>query len=97
LFFSCRELGIDETENHHLVVGHVPQGCEGAGALIVIFEKKSLRLDGAEKLLRNGLIVTFRQPPAVLVASSKVKPERDVRKIAYHGVLELDASSDPVL
>ncbi len=75
----------------------MPQGCEGAGALIVILEKKSLRLDGAEKLLGNGLIVTFRQPPAVLVASSKVKPERDARKITYHGVLELDASSNPVL
>lgn len=46
-------------------------------------------------LFGNSVITSFRQPPAALITPSQVKAKGYRRVITYHGIVHLDAVTQP--
>src|SRR6059058_1618247 len=92
-----RPLGADQSEDHHLVVRDVPERCERARPIIVVFEQKPCCSDALENRPGNRLIVAFDQPTAFLVATTEVDGEGHTGKSRYDGVVELDPPAQPLI
>src|SRR5215213_6120543 len=66
-----------EAEDGDLVVGHVGERLEAAGALVVVLEHQPLGADTAEDPARQRLIGAGDQPAATLIAPAEVEGEGD--------------------
>jgi len=57
-----RPLGADQSEDHHLVVGDVPERCKRAGPIAVVFEEKPRCTDAPEN--RSGKVKIIDPRPS---------------------------------
>src|SRR5262245_24499921 len=92
-----RPLGADQSEDHRLVIRDVPQRCERARPLIVVFEQKPRCTDALENRPGNRLIVARDEPTTFLVATTEMDGEGHVGKSRHDGVVELDPAAQPLI
>src|SRR5262245_3491126 len=92
-----RPLGANQSKDHRLVVGDVPQRCKRARALIVVFEEKPRCTDALENRPGNWLIVARDEPTALLVAATEMDGEGEVGESRHDGVVELDPAAQPLI
>jgi len=72
-------------------VGNIFKRLEGAGAIVIVFEKQPLRLELVEQPATDRLVTSLGQPPAALVSSSDMKAKGHTRKTLHHRVVQIDA------
>src|SRR5262249_56472291 len=91
--FHLRALGADQSEDHCLIIGDVPERCKRAGPIVVVFEEKPRCADALENRSGDWLIVAFDKPTAFLVATTKVDGKGHVGKTRQDGVVEFNSSA----
>lgn len=92
-----RSLGRDQSQDHELVLGDIFERFERAGAIIVVFKQEALRSHLAEQLPADRFITALGQPPAALISASDMDGEGDSGKALDDGIVQLDASIEPLI
>jgi len=75
----------------------ISQRLERAGPGVIVLQEQPLGIDAAKQFAANRFVTPFGQPPAALIATSKVETKRHVRKALHQGVIELDAKRKPLV
>ena len=97
LRFPTWPLRRDQSQYGHLIFGYLRQRFERTRALVVVLQQQSLCPDTLEYGFCEPSIVPFGQPPAALVATSKVKTKGHLWETAHHGVVHLNAATQPLI
>lgn len=85
--FPARSFGGNQPQDDNLIIRYLCQHVEGAGTGIIILKQQSLSVNIVEDAFGDGIIPARDQPPAVLIASSKVETKDHPRKVTHHGVV----------
>jgi hypothetical protein len=93
--FQSAFLGRDQPQDNESVIRNIGERNKRSGAGIIVFQEQSLRPSRAEEAVADNPIVSCGQPPAALVASSKMQRKCHTREIAHNGVFQLDSNAEP--